>query len=82
MEHLDTTLKSEFTGDMQEQNSRERRRLEMKRRYGLLHHKRGCLERELQAINNALIILSRQLDRDASISSLSSKRINQVYSKN
>ena len=79
MEHLNPILKPEFTENIKEENSRERRRLEMKRRYGLLHHKRGCLERELQAINNALLILSRQMDRDASLASLSSKRTNQIF---
>ena len=43
---------------------RERRRLEMKRRMGLLHHKRARLERELKDIKMALIALDQQMQRD------------------
>ena len=43
---------------------RERKRLEMKRRIGLLHHKRACLERELIDIKKALISLDDQMQRD------------------
>ena len=43
---------------------RERKRLEMKRRIGLLHHKRACLERELKEIKKALISLDEQMQRD------------------
>ncbi len=39
-----------------------RKRLELNRRLTLLHHKRGCLERELRAINNALQSLTKQLE--------------------
>ena len=46
-------------------NYRDRRRLEMKRRIGLLQHKRSCLERELRAINNILHSLNMQVERDA-----------------
>ncbi len=39
-----------------------RKRLEISRRMTLLQHKRGSLERELRAINNALKSLTKQLD--------------------
>tara|TARA_Y100001968_G_scaffold331726_1_gene387422 strand:+ start:9336 stop:9563 length:228 start_codon:yes stop_codon:yes gene_type:complete len=44
---------------------RERRRLEMKRRIGFLHHKRACLERELKEIKQALVSLDELLQREA-----------------
>ncbi len=50
---------------------RERRRLEMKRRIGLLHHKRKCLERELLLIKDSLIALDAQIQRDHSFKKLS-----------
>ncbi len=43
----------------------ERRRLEMKRRFGLLSYRRDRLERELKAIDNALITLDRQMQSHA-----------------
>ncbi len=46
-------------------NYRDRRRLEIKRRIGLLQHKRSCLERELRAINSILHSLTIQIERDA-----------------
>ena len=51
--------------------SRERKRLEMKRRIGILHHKRACLERELNAIKVALICLDRQMQHDSAYEKLS-----------
>ena len=50
---------------------RERRRLEMKRRMGVLHHKRICLEQELLAIKGALISLDQQMQRDQAFEKLS-----------
>ena len=38
-----------------------RKELELNRRMTLLQYKRGCLERELRAINSALISLTKQL---------------------
>ena len=50
---------------------RERKRLEMKRRMGVLHHKRSCLERELIAIKKSLIALDQEMQRDQSLEKLS-----------
>ena len=50
--------------------TRERKRLEMKRRIGILHHKRACLERELSSIKVALISLDRQMQRDSAYEKL------------
>ena len=38
-----------------------RKKLELNRRMNLLQYKRGCLERELRAINTALLSLTKQL---------------------
>ena len=38
-----------------------RKKLELNRRMTLLQYKRGCLERELRAINSALVSLNKQL---------------------
>ncbi len=51
-------------------DTRERKRLEMKRRIGILHHKRACLERELSSIKVALISLDRQMQHDSSYEKL------------
>jgi len=52
-------------------NYNQRRKLEMQRRLGILSHKRGCLERELIAINNALITLKKQLKTDSAFEQVS-----------
>ena len=41
-----------------------RNHMELKRRSVELHYRRDRLERELQAINTALLILDKQMDRD------------------
>ena len=41
-----------------------RNHMELKRRCVELHYRRDRLERELQAINTALLILDKQMDRD------------------
>ena len=43
----------------------ERQRLEMKRRRGLLNHKRVCLEQELSKVKIALLALDQQMQKDA-----------------
>ena len=50
---------------------RERRRLEMKRRMGVLHHRRACLERELNEIKVALVSMDRQMQKDKAYEHLS-----------
>ncbi len=50
---------------------RERRRLEMKRRMGVLHHRRACLERELNDIKVALVSMDRQMQKDKAYEQLS-----------
>ena len=50
---------------------RDRKRLEMKRRMGILHHKRACLESELNSIKVALISLDKQMQRDSAYEKLS-----------
>ncbi len=40
---------------------RERRQLEIKRRFSILQHKRGQLERELRAIKTMLFALDKQI---------------------
>ena len=40
---------------------RHRRRLEMKRRFGILQSKRNHLERELDAIKNSMFLLNQQM---------------------
>ena len=52
-------------------NYNQRRKLEMQRRLGILSHKRGCLERDLRAINNALISLKKQLKTDSAFEKVS-----------
>tara|TARA_Y100001968_G_C19405578_1_gene743444 strand:- start:1233 stop:1442 length:210 start_codon:yes stop_codon:yes gene_type:complete len=42
----------------------ERKRLEMKRRVGILKYKRSCLERELISIQGALRSLEDQISKD------------------
>jgi hypothetical protein len=39
----------------------DRRRLEMKRRFGILQSRRSHLERELEAVRNSLFSLDRQM---------------------
>tara|TARA_Y100001968_G_scaffold333747_1_gene399001 strand:- start:5872 stop:6063 length:192 start_codon:yes stop_codon:yes gene_type:complete len=50
---------------------RERKRLEMKRRMGVLHHRRACLEQELNNIKVALISMDRQMQKDKAYEQLS-----------
>ena len=42
----------------------ERKRLEMKRRVGILQYKRSCLERELITVQGALRSLEDQISKD------------------
>tara|TARA_Y100001968_G_scaffold326656_1_gene370185 strand:- start:338 stop:580 length:243 start_codon:yes stop_codon:yes gene_type:complete len=53
-----------------EDDSRERRSLEIKRRFQGLQVRRDHLERELQAVKNCLISLDRQMQDDASYNQL------------
>ncbi len=50
---------------------RQRRRLEMKKRLGVLHYRRDRLERELIAIQSALLTLDSQLKKDNAFEQLS-----------
>ena len=50
-----------------------RRRLEMKRRFGILQSRRSNLERELEAVNTSLISLDRQMQSYAAYEQLSMK---------
>ena len=45
-------------------NYRQRRRLEIKRRVGLLQYRRQKLEKELQSINSALNTLDSHMNKD------------------
>ncbi len=54
-----------------EDGSRERRRLEMKRRYVGLQSRRNHLERELEAVKNCLFSLHRQMQNHAAYEQLS-----------
>ena len=47
-----------------------RRRLEMKRRFGILQSRRSHLERELEAVKNSLISLDHQMKSYASYEQL------------
>ncbi len=44
---------------------RKRRRLEMKKKLGVLHYRRDRLEHELQAIRVALATLDKHIQRDS-----------------
>ncbi len=50
---------------------RERRRLEMKRRFSVLQSRRSHLERELESIKIALLSLDRQMQSYAAYEQLS-----------
>ena len=45
----------------QKDSFREKRHVELKRRFSLLQHKRGQLERELHTIKSLLVSLDRQM---------------------
>ena len=49
---------------------RDRRRLDMKKRLGILHYRRDRLERELNAIKTALLTLDHQMQSDAAYEQL------------
>ena len=49
----------------------DRRRLEMKRRFGILQSRRSHLERELEAVRNSLFSLDRQMKNYALYEQLS-----------
>ena len=49
----------------------DRRRVEMKRRFGLLQSRRSHLERELEAVKGSLISLDRQMKSYAAYEQLS-----------
>tara|TARA_B100000700_G_C14532477_1_gene618180 strand:+ start:220 stop:462 length:243 start_codon:yes stop_codon:yes gene_type:complete len=51
-------------------NSRERRNLEMKRRFQGLQVRRDHLEKELQAVKNCLVSLDMQMKKDEAYTQL------------
>ncbi len=52
----------------------KRQRLELKRRFGILQSRRTYLERELEAVQNLLISLDRQIKSHQAYEQLSIKR--------
>ena len=54
----------------QKEDSRDRRRLEMKRRFGILQSRRNHLESELKAVKNSLIRLDQQIQSFSSYEQL------------
>ena len=61
----------DFSSRLTRKDFRGRRRLEMKKRLGVLHYRRERLERELAGIKAALITLDRQIQRDVAYEQLS-----------
>ncbi len=55
------SLMSKSPGYTSKDEYRYRRRLEMKRRFGILQSKRNHLERELDAIKNSMFLLDQQM---------------------
>ena len=58
------------SNDSFKKDFKERRRLDMKRRFGVLNYRRERLERELGAIKISLFTLKKQLQSDAAFSKL------------
>ncbi len=66
-----TSVQNNFSGNYSARSDyRERRRLNMKKRLVVLHYRRDRLERELQAINSALLQLDGQIQRDGAYEQL------------
>ncbi len=55
----------------QKDSFREKRQIEMKRRFSLLQHRRGQLERELHTIKSLLLSLDRQMQSHSDYEQLS-----------
>ncbi len=73
MKNQSSTIRNpeDQVGFVQKDFYRERRQIEMKRRFSLLQQKRAQLERELQTIKTLLISLDKQMQCSADYEQLS-----------
>ena len=68
--HHSLNSKSDSGQSVWDDNSLERRNLELKRRFQGLQVRRDHLERELKAVKNCLVSLDRQMQKDAAYQQL------------